>query len=469
MLFSSMTFVFVFLPILLLVYLCSKKELHNAILLIASIIFYAWGEPRYLAIMLLSIIVNYLGALAIEKHSKFKKLSLALTVIVNLGILIYFKYFNFILDNINNLFHANIDFIKIALPLGISFYTFQALSYVLDVYKSEVKAQKDIYKVALYICLFPQLIAGPILKYHDIEAQIDSREVNFEKVSYGVKRFIVGLSKKMLLANTFALVADNIFSSSPDSFSPLIAWIGAIFYSFQLFFDFSGYSDMAIGLGSIFGFKFMENFNYPYISKSISEFWRRWHISLSTWFKLYVYIPLGGNKNGLTRTCVNLGIVFLLTGIWHGANWTFIFWGIWNGFFIILEKLINLKEIEKKNNSVWLGFIQHIYCILVFVIGWVFFRSDSLGYAIKFIKNMFGLISLSELAKTNPMSFGVGTFEVIALIAGIICAIPVFTNMIQAEGKIKKTFVNIYLIILFIISAATIAAETYNPFIYFRF
>ena len=320
MLFSSMTFVYMFLPVVCLIYLCSKKELHNGILLAASILFYAWGEPRYLAIMFLTIIVNYLGAIAVEKYDRHKKLALILTVIVNLGFLAYFKYFNFVLDNINHIFSLDIKLVEVILPLGISFYTFQAMSYLIDVYRGECKAQKDFYKLALYICLFPQLIAGPIVKYHDIEEQIDSREVNFDKVQYGVKRFIIGLSKKMLIANTMGAIADKIFVQAPDTFTPVVAWLGAAAYSFQLFFDFSGYSDMAIGLGAIFGFKFMENFNYPYISKSITEFWRRWHISLSTWFKQYLYIPLGGNKNGLKRTCINLGIVFLLTGLWHGAS-----------------------------------------------------------------------------------------------------------------------------------------------------
>ena len=315
-----MTFVYMFLPIVCLIYLCSKKELHNGILLAASILFYAWGEPRYLAIMLLTIIVNYLGAIAIEKWSKYKKLSLILTIIVNLAFLAYFKYFNFLLDNINHIFSLDIKFVEVILPLGISFYTFQAMSYLIDVYRGECKAQIDFYKLALYICLFPQLIAGPIVKYHDIAEQIDSREVNFDKVQYGVKRFIIGLSKKMLIANTMGAIADKIFLQAPDTFTPLVAWIGAIAYSFQLFFDFSGYSDMAIGLGAIFGFKFMENFNYPYISKSITEFWRRWHISLSTWFKEYLYIPLGGSRCSLKRTCFNLGVVFFLTGLWHGAS-----------------------------------------------------------------------------------------------------------------------------------------------------
>ena len=348
MLFSSMTFIYMFLPIVLLLYLVTKKELHNPILLVASIIFYAWGEPKYLAIMLLTIIINYYGAISIDKFKKHKKLCLVMTIIANLSFLVYFKYFNFLIENCNGLFHSNISALNIIMPIGISFYTFQALSYVVDVYRGEVKAQKDFYKLALYICLFPQLVAGPIVKYHDVADQIDSREVNFEKVDLGVKRFIIGLSKKVLIANTMGAIADKIFTQAPDTFSHSIAWLGAVAYTFQIYFDFSGYSDMAIGLGLIFGFKFLENFNYPYISKSITEFWRRWHISLSTWFKQYVYISLGGNRQGKVKTIRNLGIVFLLTGIWHGAAWNFVVWGIWNGFFIILEKLLNIKEFEQK-------------------------------------------------------------------------------------------------------------------------
>lgn len=361
MLFSSMTFVYMFLPIVCTLYLISKKELHNPILLIASIIFYAWGEPKYLAIMLLTILVNFFGAKIVEKFKecgKNAKIPLIATICINLGFLIYFKYFNFLIENINGLFHSHIHLLHIIMPIGISFYTFQALSYVVDVYRGECKAQQDVYKLALYICLFPQLIAGPIVKYHDVADQIDNRDVNFEKVVFGTKRFIVGLSKKMLLANTMGAIADKIFAQAPDTFSLLVAWLGGVAYSLQLFFDFSGYSDMAIGLGLIFGFKFLENFNYPYISKSITEFWRRWHISLSTWFKQYVYISLGGNRAGKWKTLRNLGIVFLLTGIWHGAAWNFVIWGLWNGFFIILEKL---TDGTKKNNR----FGKRFYSIFI--------------------------------------------------------------------------------------------------------
>lgn len=467
MLFSTMTFVFMFLPIILVLYLAAKKELHNPILLISSIIFYAWGEPKYLAIMLLTILINWLGAIGVDKFKNHKKLVLALTIIANLGFLIYFKYFNFLIDNCNNIFHSHIDPLNIVMPIGISFYTFQALSYVVDVYRGDCNVQKDIYKLALYICLFPQLIAGPIVKYHDVAEQIDSREVNFEKVDLGVKRFIIGLSKKMLIANTMGAIADKIFIQSPDTFSPLVAWIGSIAYTFQLYFDFSGYSDMAIGLGLIFGFKFLENFNYPYISKSITEFWRRWHISLSTWFKEYVYIPLGGNRKGKLKTLRNLGIVFLLTGIWHGAAWNFVVWGIWHGFFIIIEKIINIKEFEQKHTQKWVRFLQHIYCIFAFLIGWVMFRSETMSYAWQYIKNMFGLVRVHDIS--YGMGYYIDNFEIIIFVCAILCSMPLFNKMLEVENKFGRTLINIWLLILFILSAATIASSTYNPFIYFRF
>lgn len=467
MLFSTMTFVFMFLPIILVLYLAAKKELHNPILLISSIIFYAWGEPKYLAIMLLTILINWLGAIGVDKFKNHKKLVLALTIIANLGFLIYFKYFNFLIDNCNNIFHSHIDPLNIVMPIGISFYTFQALSYVVDVYRGDCNVQKDIYKLALYICLFPQLIAGPIVKYHDVAEQIDSREVNFGKVDLGVKRFIIGLSKKMLIANTMGAIADKIFIQSPDTFSPLVAWIGSIAYTFQLYFDFSGYSDMAIGLGLIFGFKFLENFNYPYISKSITEFWRRWHISLSTWFKEYVYIPLGGNRKGKLKTLRNLGIVFLLTGIWHGAAWNFVVWGIWHGFFIIIEKIINIKEFEQKHTQKWVRFLQHIYCIFAFLIGWVMFRSETMSYAWQYIKNMFGLVRVHDIS--YGMGYYIDNFEIIIFVCAILCSMPLFNKMLEVENKFGRTLINIWLLILFILSAATIASSTYNPFIYFRF
>lgn len=469
MLFSSMTFIYFFLPIVLLLYLITKKELHNPILLVASIIFYAWGEPKYLAIMLLTILLNFFGAIAVDKYKTHKRLFLLLTILTNLGFLIYFKYFNFLIDNFNSLFHSHISALDIVMPIGISFYTFQALSYVIDVYRGECKVQKDIYKLALYICLFPQLIAGPIVKYHDVAEQIEDREVNFDKVNLGVKRFIIGLSKKVLIANTMGAIVDKIFVQDPHNFSHLIAWLGSVAYTFQLYFDFSGYSDMAIGLGLIFGFKFMENFNYPYISKSITEFWRRWHISLSTWFKQYVYIPLGGNRLSKLKTLRNLGIVFLLTGIWHGAEWTFVIWGIWHGFFIILEKILNIKEFEKNEHSIQVNVLRHIYCIFVFVIGWVIFRADNLKYAWDYLMNMFGLLHLHPEKFSYTLLYYIDKIEIITFVVAILCCMPIFKNMIYQENKIIKGVVNIWLLILLFLSTITIASNTYNPFIYFRF
>ena len=469
MLFSSITFVFIFLPIVIILCLVSKPKFHNLILLLTSILFYAFGEPKYFLIMLSIVLVSYLGAICIDKFSEYKKHFLVLTILSDLSFLIYFKYFNFIVENLNLLNIHHFDFIKVVMPIGISFYTFQALSYVIDVYRSEVKVQKNLYKLALYICLFPQLVAGPIIKYHDIEDAIDSRQINFEDVSIGIKRFIIGLSKKMLIANTLGLVADKIFAQDPSTIPHFVAWLGSFAYTFQLFFDFSGYSDMAIGLGLIFGFKFMENFNYPYISKSITEFWRRWHISLSTWFKQYVYIPLGGNKEGMLKTVRNLGIVFLLTGIWHGAAWTFVVWGIWHGFFIIIEKLLNIKQFDEKYTKLWQIILRHIYCILIFTIGWVIFRSDSLNYAMHYISNMFGFMHIEEKNVAYDLSYYIDVYEILMFMAAFICSIPVFKNILQSKSVMKNICVNIWLLILFILSASAMAATTYNPFIYFRF
>ncbi|MBQ3311589.1 MBOAT family protein [bacterium] len=466
MLFSSATFIFIFLPIVCATYILAKKELHNPILLIASILFYAWGEPTYLAIMLLTIIISYFGAIFINKFPQHKKLTLVSTILLDLSFLFYFKYFNFFVDNINLLFHSNIDIIKVIMPIGISFYTFQALSYVIDVYKKEVQVQNNFYKLALYICLFPQLVAGPIVKYHDVEKEIESRDVTFDKVSLGTKRFIIGLSKKMIIANIIGAVVDKIFIQSPDTFSSFVAWIGAFAYIMQLYFDFSGYSDMAIGLGLIFGFKFLENFNYPYISKSITEFWRRWHISLSTWFKLYIYIPLGGNRVGKLLHYRNLLIVFFVTGFWHGAGWTFIVWGIWHGLFIVMEKATGLAQ-ETQNKIA--NIFKHIYAMLVVTLGFVVFRADNITYALKYIKRMFSFSPAP--ASAYPLSYYGGIAEIIISIIAILCSVGLFANMLNfaQKNKYTKAFVNLWLLIIFVFSLSLVAASTYNPFIYFNF
>lgn len=467
MLFSSVSFLFVFFPIVFLLHLIVPKNLKNYILLIASIIFYAWGEPRYLIIMLLNIVINYWGAIGVhhyQDNKKISKLILILSIIGNLSFLFYFKYFNFIIENINYVFHSKIDIVKVIMPIGISFYTFQAMSYLVDVYRKEVEIQTDFCKLALYITLFPQLIAGPIVKYKDIAKQIDNRDIQLDKISYGMKRFVIGLSKKMLIANTLGAVADKVFSLPVHNFDCLTAWIGALAYSFQLFYDFSGYSDMAIGLGSIFGFKFLENFNYPYISKSITEFWRRWHISLSTWFKEYLYIPLGGNRVSKKQNLLNLWIVFLATGIWHGAEWTFVVWGMWHGLFIIIERLTNFA---KKEGGKGLSLFKHIYTILAFVIGWVIFRAPTVHYAWRYIRRMFGLYSKEEYL--FYFSYFINYVEIFVFACAIICAIPLFKNILNTKSNVSKILINIWFICLLVMSISSVAASTYNPFIYFRF
>lgn len=467
MLFSSMTFVFMFLPIVCTAYLLARKDLQNHILLIASILFYAWGEPRYLAIMIMTILINYVGAnyISRSKNKTHRKWLLGITIVLDLSFLFYFKYFNFFIENINELFKTDINFVKVIMPIGISFYTFQAMSYAIDVYRGEVKVQKDIYKLALYICLFPQLIAGPIVKYHDIDEQITNRKTSFDKVNYGVKRFIIGLSKKMLLANTLGAVADKIFSQSVEHFDALTAWVGAIAYTLQLLYDFSGYSDMAIGLGAIFGFKFLENFNYPYISKSITEFWRRWHISLSTWFKEYLYFPLGGNRVTKSRNYFNLLVVFLATGFWHGASWNFIIWGLWHGLFIVIEKITGWN---KKIGGWIISATQHIYCMAVVILGLVIFRSDNIVYALDYLKNMFGFIKEHHIS--SELGYYVDNTEIIAFAVAVICTTPLFSRILETpKSKILHTVLNIWLMGLFFLSAVQIAASTYNPFIYFRF
>ena len=482
MLFSSMTFIYVFLPIVCLLYLIVKKDLRNFVLLFASLIFYAWGEPNYLAIMILTIVVNYFGAIFLERYSQYKKIILFATVTTNLAFLIYFKYFNFLLDNINHLFKTNIDFIHVVMPIGISFYTFQAMSYIFDVYRGEVKPQRNFYKLALYISLFPQLIAGPILKYSDIEPQLDNRVHSFDNVSMGIKRFIIGLSKKMLIANVLGEVADKVFSQAPDTFSHLTAWLGVGSYMLQIYYDFSGYSDMAIGLGLIFGFKFMENFNYPYYVKSMTEAWHKWHISLSNWFRNYVFgfrwyswLPNFVRKLGIwkilrrlnfKRSYVNVMVVFFLIGLWHGASWTFVLWGVWNGLFLVVENLTGLNR-ESDNSCV--KFLKHVYAVLVGLLGFVFFRSESLSYAIGYFKNMFGLLAIHDVKYT--LSYYFDNLQIFIFILAFICCAPIFSKMlyIRKERWFLRGIVNAWLIILFVLSTAVIASSTYNPFIYFRF
>lgn len=468
MLFSSMTFLFVFMPLVMAVYFLSKKEIRNYVLLIASIIFYAWGEPRYLAIMIITILVNYAGAILLDKHysSRQRLWIVSLTIVLDLSFLFYFKYFNFVVDNINGVLATDFQLLDVIMPIGISFYTFQAMSYLIDVYRREVPAQKDVYKLALYIVLFPQLVAGPIVKYHDVCEQIDNRTIEFKNVIIGFKRFITGLAKKVLIANTLAEVVDKIFAQAPENLTTGVSWLGAVAYCLQLYYDFSGYSDMAIGLGLMFGFRFLENFNYPYISKSITEFWRRWHISLATWFKLYLYIPLGGNRKGAVRTYWNLFAVFLVTGIWHGAAWSYVAWGIWNGIFIVIERFFGLDK--DKNDRWYVSAAKHVYAFFAIVWGMIIFRAESLSYAYEYICRMLHI----DVTKHLPdYDYGVNNKFAIMLIVGLICVMPVCRNLIyiKYEHKVQRTLVNIWLFLLFFWSTISLAASTYNPFIYFRF
>mgnify|MGYP002767901869 FL=1 len=468
MLFSSITFLYAFLPAVLFFYFIAADKYRNAILLISSIIFYAWGEPKYLLVMLCIIFANYLAALQLQKTKKIKHIILIGTICLNLCILGYFKYFNFFVENLNNILNLKISIINIVMPLGISFYTFQALSYVIDVYRGEVKAQKDLMKVALYIALFPQLIAGPIVKYHDIEQSIcNKRVITSALFVEGIKRFLCGLGKKVLIANNMGLVADKIFNMAPEQVDTPLAWIGAICYSLQIFFDFSGYSDMAIGLGLLFGFRFQENFNYPYIADSITEFWHRWHISLSTWLKNYLYIPLGGNRKGLAQTCMNLLIVFAVTGFWHGAEWTFIAWGLWHGLFIVIEKVTGWHK--KRGNAVFITF-KHVLTLFIVLIGWVLFRSKDLNSAYHYLKNMFGLLPHSnEIFYTH--TFYYDNIQIMAALFGILFSTPLIAKFFNRgeSSELVKFCQNLSLIAIMILSSAFLTADTYNPFIYFRF
>lgn len=463
MLFSSLVFLSIFFPLILLIYFNFKQNLRNYILLIGSLIFYTWGEPRYLSIMLIVILLNYISGILIERI-KYKKIILWISVGLNLSILFYFKYYNFAAQNFNKLYWVNFPIINVVMPIGISFFIFQGLSYVVDVYRKDVESQKSIYKLALYISLFPQLIAGPIVKYHDIQKEISKREDTLENIYEGLKRFSFGLGKKIILANTLGQVADKIFGLDISLVDFKIAWLGAVAYSLQLYFDFSGYSDMAIGLGKVFGFNFLENFNYPYISRSITEFWRRWHISLGSWFREYLYIPLGGNRVGKIRNYTNLFIVFLATGAWHGANWTFILWGIWHGFFIILEKEINVEKYNKN----WQKILRHCYTVIVFIIGWVLFRSDNLLYANNFLKIMFGI------TKNTKVGYNIWYYLdnkiILVLIISILASISIF-KFVTLENKLKinRLLFNVLSLLILSISIIIISASTYNPFIYFRF
>ena len=464
MVFSSMVFLCIFLPVVFLLHLLLPGiRAKNGMLLLASLAFYAYGEPVYVILMIASAFVNYLSALLIGKKPAGKKAVMAVNVILNLGVLVLFKYTGFLAESVNTILGTAIPVPSIRLPIGISFFTFQAMSYVIDVYRGVTGAQKNFGKVLLYISFFPQLIAGPIVKYHDIAQEIENRTQTVDGVTDGIRRFIAGLSKKVLISNTVGLVADTLFAADVSGLNAAAAWIGAVSYMLQIYFDFSGYSDMAIGLGEMFGFHFKENFNYPYISGSIREFWRRWHMSLSGWFQEYLYIPLGGSRKGKIRTVINKFIVFLCTGIWHGANVTFLFWGLYHGCFLMLEELI--PAIREQGGRVK-SFFQHIYTLLVVLIGFVFFRADSMHQGAAWIKTMFTGFESNTAAMSLALEQLTPLYLVTAAV-GIVACCPV--KMLVKKGRAYETVTAAGSLVLLLLCMLSLASGTYNPFIYFRF
>ena len=476
MLFSSTVFLFYFLPVVLFVYFLSPRIIKNTILLVASLFFYAWGEPRFVLIMLASILMNYVFGLLVDKYrhqEKRLKWTMGAMVAGNLLMLGVFKYASFFVENVNTIFEFSLNDPEIPLPLGISFFTFQAMSYVIDVYRQDGRLQRNVFDLALYVSFFPQLIAGPIVRYQTVADEIVERRETMDDFVSGIQRFVIGLGKKMILANSAGYVADQVFSQSPDDLSTTLAWIGIIAYSLQIYFDFSGYSDMAIGLGRMFGFHFLENFNYPYISTSVGEFWRRWHISLGSWFRDYVYIPLGGNRKGRLMTYRNLSIVWLLTGVWHGASWTFIAWGLYYGIFIMLERAFLGKWL-----AVWPAWLARTFTLFIVVVGWVFFRADNFEYALSYLQVMFGLHGgewFDQTAYFYLVQYGV--VLVIAMIAATPLPKRAVSYFLRYETDGDRTVLAMsaglaramYILFIFAVSISYVVSSTFNPFIYFRF
>ncbi|MFB5266424.1 MBOAT family O-acyltransferase [Paenibacillus enshidis] len=468
MVFSSLVFLFLFLPFTLLLYYVSPRKLRNAVLLITSLIFYAWGEPVYIVIMVFSTVFDYFNGLMIDKYRHRKPIASMFffgSMAGSLGILGFFKYGGFVIDNINHIFHLQIQMADLPLPVGISFYTFQTMSYVVDVYLGKVQAQRNIIAFGTYVAMFPQLVAGPIVKYGDIAAQLASRRVTLDRFGEGAELFIRGLAKKVLLANNIGLLWTSVKAEPTAELSILSAWLGIIAFTLQIYFDFSGYSDMARGLGKMFGFDFMQNFRYPYISRSVTEFWRRWHISLGAWFREYVYIPLGGNRHGMMKQLRNVLAVWFLTGLWHGASWNFIVWGLYFGFFVMIEKLFLLR---------WLGrlpvFASHVYTLLIVIIGWVLFEMEQLASAWRFTGVMFGFggHGFADRQALYDLSANAVLLIVLAL-----CATPlpgkVLTYMKQRWRTAGVIVVPFMYVLFMVLSTAYLVDATYNPFLYFRF
>lgn len=464
MVFSSMVFLCVFLPAAFCLHLLLPgMRAKNFLLVVASLVFYAYGEPIYVILLVASSAGNYILARLTGECPKIRKLTMTLAVVINLGLLVIFKYSGFLVATFNSVTGAGIPVPQVRMPIGISFFTFQALSYVIDVYRGDASVQKNFGKVLLYISFFPQLIAGPIVKYHDVEAEINNRKQTPEEIGKGIRRFIAGLSKKVLIANTMGLVADNLFGAAATGITGPGAWLGAVSYMLQIYFDFSGYSDMALGLGMMFGFHFHENFDYPYISASIREFWRRWHMSLSGWFKEYLYIPLGGNRRGKFRTVVNKMIVFVCTGIWHGASFNFLFWGIYHGFFLMLEEYIPF--IGKKGGKLK-SFFQHVYALLVVCVGFVFFRADTMKQGCFWIREMFTDFGWKASAMSLTLQQLTPVY-LVTLAAALVAAVPV--NSMLKKYKWYEGFTYVLSLAGFALCVLSLAGGTYNPFIYFRF
>lgn len=468
MLFSSIVFLFTFLPAVMILYYLLPVRFRNVILLLASLVFYAWGEPVYLFLMLLSILFNYFSGLDIARNLQDKraaKRSLVFNLIINLAVLGFFKYEGFVLDTLNGILPVHISYHALPLPIGISFYTFQILSYIIDVYRGNVKVQTNLPNFALYVTMFPQLIAGPIVQYADVDEQLASREVSWTKFGEGSMYFIRGLAKKVLLANTSGMIFTEVSGLAKGNIAVMTAWLGAFAYMFQIYFDFSGYSDMAIGLGKMFGFEFNMNFNYPYVAKSITEFWRRWHISLSSWFRDYVYIPLGGNRVSKIKHIRNLLIVWFLTGLWHGAAWNFVAWGLYYGVLLIIEKYLLSPVLDRLPDVV-----RHIYSIVLVVIGWVLFFSSSFGQAADYIRVMFGA---GAHGFADRESMYLLTSNLILWLILIFGSTPLvhfrYEHMLRSK-KWNTTIINsVVYAALFIVCIAYLVTETYNPFLYFRF
>ena len=461
MLFSSLTFLLAFFPLVLVLYYVNNNRVYrNIILLISSLIFYSWGEPRTIIIMIITIIVNYVMAIMIEEKEKYRKLLFIVTCIFNIGILFFFKYFNFFVNDVLMLKNVTLNII---LPIGISFYTFQILSYVIDVYKKEVVAQRSIINLGAYVTMFPQLIAGPIVRYQTIAKELTERKEHVDDITEGLRRFIIGLGKKIIIANQMAIIADTVYITIPlHDLNTMFAWIGTIAFALQIYYDFSGYSDMAIGLGKMFGFHFVENFNYPYIATSITDFWRRWHISLSSWFRDYVYIPLGGSRCSKARWMLNIMIVWSLTGLWHGASYNFVLWGLYYGVLLMMEKLFFKKYLDKLRG------INYIITMLIVLVGWVFFNSSSVDQIIYMIRNLFGFNgSFSLILLNNQGILYLLPYMLIAIIGMGPWINQLFIKI--RNNTIGFTIYDIYLVVILVVCLIFLINNSYNPFIYFRF